>query len=230
MSCDLELLELCGRAVSLLPSRWKRLMREKLIPCWFSVPVPCQPTHVWSRKQLWDDSAIMERPSPCATAHVPKANGRQNSIGQFFTCLAAQGKLTWSGWILKPVAEVFSFWVQCLMPSRCRRSGALPGLLRCSRLCIAKYVCLMSHRELYYVGFISTEIPEIRLLEISATLSSCRIQTNCQKLWEEEAWRKRTTVFFSALNENKDAVWRCEFSLVQNKTWVLKKWEFYYLL
>lgn len=33
-----------------------------------------------------------------------------------------------------------------------------------------------------------------------------------------------------ALNESKDADWRCEFSLVQNMKWILKELEFFCLL
>lgn len=97
--------------------------------------------------------------------------------------------------------KTFFLCVQCLMPSRCRRSGALPGLLPCSRLCIARYLCLVSPRELCCVGVISTRKPEIRLLGISATLSSCSIQTSHQKLWEEDAKRKRTTVVFASAKQ-----------------------------
>lgn len=54
------------------------------------------------------------------------------------------------------------------MPSICRKSGALQELVRCSLPCIAKYVFLVSQRELHYVGFIFIEISEMRLLKNSA--------------------------------------------------------------
>lgn len=93
----------------------------------------------------------MEWPSPCASAHAARTKGRHNPTGQFL--MAAQGNLMCFGCILKPAAEVFLLWVQCLMPSRCRRSGALPGPVPCSQLCFARYICLVSLRELHYVGF-----------------------------------------------------------------------------
>lgn len=75
----------------------------------------------------------------------------------------------------------WSFTRTCPLLTALFRKVHLPGVTQRTSLCWV------------YIP----EEPEIRLLEISAALSSCRIQTSCQKVWEEKALRKRTTVVFA---------------------------------
>lgn len=90
------------------------------------------------------------------------------------------------------------------MPSICRKSGALQELVHCLLPCIAKYVFLVSQRELY-VGFILIEISEVRLFRTSAF----QLQ-NLNELPEIVGGRKHEEKVLQgfclckALNENKD--------------------------